>query len=161
MKVPSWFDWSTWGLAIGSNRRYEPRWYERRAYVMGLRDASRIVESQRFSEDYARDTHGEPELRARRQMGREVIQLIHAYALRVLGLPPEAQRMIEKLRKFWAYLFCGPERRHWRAMGVGDDCPICGPHPFPGIRDEGCFDPRYNCPRTSIRYPSAGDVGGY
>ena len=28
-----------------------------------------------------------------------------------------------------------------------DDCPVCGPHPFPGIRDEGCLDPKYNCPR--------------
>lgn len=83
MKVPSWFDWPAWGLAIGSNRRYEPRWYERRAYTMGLRDAARITESARFMPcDYERDDN---ELRARRQMGREVIQHIHAYALRVLG----------------------------------------------------------------------------
>jgi hypothetical protein len=33
-----------------------------------------------------------------------------------------------------------------------EDCPVCGPHPSPGIRDEGCFDPRYDCPRVKLRY---------
>jgi hypothetical protein len=42
--MPKWFDWIRWSYAIGSDDRYELRWYERRAYVMGLRDAARIAE---------------------------------------------------------------------------------------------------------------------
>ena len=43
------FDWrdqlNSWKLGIGSDMRYSPRWWERRAYVMGLRDAAREAES--------------------------------------------------------------------------------------------------------------------
>lgn len=28
-------------------------------------------------------------------------------------------------------------------------CPICGLREFPGIRDEGCFNPLYQCPRLN------------
>jgi hypothetical protein len=45
MSYPKWFDWLEWNSAIGSDTRYIPRWYERRAYVMGLRDAARIAEN--------------------------------------------------------------------------------------------------------------------
>lgn len=81
-----WFTWEHWGFGIGSNSRYEPRWYERRAYVMGLRDAARIIDAHRF---IRRSDDHEEEIRARRQMGRETIQAIHAFALRVLGLPAD------------------------------------------------------------------------
>jgi hypothetical protein len=28
-----------------------------------------------------------------------------------------------------------------------DDCSVCGPNPFSGIRDEGCLLPGSGCPR--------------
>ena len=55
MTAPKWFDWPHWGLAIGSDHRYQPRWYERRAYVMGLRDAARIVERERWAATHIGD----------------------------------------------------------------------------------------------------------
>jgi hypothetical protein len=85
--APKWFDWTHWGLGLGSDTRYKPKWFERRAYVMGLRDAARIAETCRFSAGDNAKT--DTELRARRFMGREVIARIHKAATDLLGLPAD------------------------------------------------------------------------
>lgn len=83
---PVWFDWPHWGLAIGSDHRYKPRWYERRAYIMGLRDAARIAESKH----YIPREHG---LHSVLRPGvKPVIKAIHAYVLDFLGLPADNSR---------------------------------------------------------------------
>jgi hypothetical protein len=82
--VPKWFDWFHWGDAIGSHERYRPGLLERRAYVMGLRDAARIVEAGTWVE--------EPNKRPRRAEGfqnlREAIRRIHDRARHIVRLPP-------------------------------------------------------------------------
>ncbi len=42
-------------------------------------------------------------------------------------------------------------RKWWSRQKSGTACPVCGWDYSPGIRDEGCFFPEYNCPRTKIR----------
>ena len=79
---PVWFDWPCWGLAIGSDHRYKPRWYEKRAYVAGLRDAARIASSK----EYIKTPIGR---HVRRDGVRPVIKAIHAYVLDLLGLPAD------------------------------------------------------------------------
>lgn len=102
-KWPKWFDWPWWGCAIGSNERYEPRWYERRAYVMGLRDAARIAEHNRWIATKI----GETDIRFRKDRrsrqtktdtlklatGRFIIHGIHDYTRRLLGLPVDQRRL--------------------------------------------------------------------
>lgn len=80
-----WFDWPKWGLAIGSDKRYKPRWWERQAYIAGLRDAARIAEAHRF----IRPPVGHP---VERMGVTPVIKAIHAYVLDFLGLPPDPRR---------------------------------------------------------------------
>lgn len=48
MKYPKWFTWLEHWHGLGSDRRYSPRWWERRAYVAGLHDAAKLVELQRW-----------------------------------------------------------------------------------------------------------------
>ena len=101
--APKWFDWPYWGLAIGSSDRYQPRWYERRAYVMGLRDAARIVEHERWTATKIGDTDVRfvCDSRSRRPFnenlklatGRFIIHGIHNYARRFLGLHPDTRRL--------------------------------------------------------------------
>lgn len=40
------------------------------------------------------------------------------------------------------------------------DCSVCGPHPFPGIRDEGCLEHSSNCPRKAVKLDDAGVTRG-
>ena len=103
MIAPKWFDWPHWGLAIGSGKRYEPRWYERRAYVMGLRDAARIVEHERWQSTkigdtdvrFVRDVHSSrtPTENLKLATGRFIIHGIHNYARWFLGLPIDTRRL--------------------------------------------------------------------
>lgn len=84
--APTWLiDWPTWGSAIGSDQRYKPCWYERKAYAMGLRDAARIVEAQTWVEA--------PNKRPRRAVGfddlRKAIKAIHSFALDCLRGPDD------------------------------------------------------------------------
>jgi hypothetical protein len=78
---PDWFDWVDLGLALGSDRRFKPKGErERCAYVMGLRDAARIVEAQRYIKT--------PINRYIERAGcRPSVKAIHAYTLDFLGLP--------------------------------------------------------------------------
>ena len=86
--LPEWFDWLHWGLALGSDHRYKPRWYEKRAYAMGLRDAARIAEKERFIKTPT-DRY------VRRDGVRPVIKAIHAYTRKFMGLPPDARSGLE------------------------------------------------------------------
>jgi len=47
------------------------------------------------------------------------------------------------------WIVYGRNHLKWRqpAPKPSDDCPVCGPSPFVGIRDEGCLLPGSNCPR--------------
>jgi hypothetical protein len=90
--TPKWFWWTHWGLAIGSSQRYKPSWWERRAYIEGLTDAARIVESRRFAAHYGNVPQDDNELRARRSMGRESIIEIHKYVTNFLGLPNDGKQ---------------------------------------------------------------------
>lgn len=100
---PKWFDWPYWGCAIGSNERYRPRWYERRAYVMGLRDAARIVENERWAAtkigdgDYrfTQDARSHRTLNENLKLatGRFIIHGIHNYVRRFMGLPLDTRRL--------------------------------------------------------------------
>lgn len=80
-----WFHWMHWGFAIGSSDRYTPKFWERRAYTMGLRDAARIAENRRFATDTGIPSD-DPEHRARRNMGREIILAIHRHTTDTMGL---------------------------------------------------------------------------
>lgn len=95
-KVPRWFDWIHWGLGLGSDLRYKPRWYERRAYVMGLRDAARMVEDRRTEPVADQGLHGR---RLQTVKGSEhlkaAIKDIHAHARKLLGLPRDGQSGLE------------------------------------------------------------------
>jgi hypothetical protein len=85
VEPPKWFDWEHWGLGIGSDRRYKPRWRERRAYVMGLRDAAR--EAEKYTHIIT------PTQRYVRRDGViPVIKGIHAYVRDFLGLPADSRR---------------------------------------------------------------------
>ena len=85
MKRPDWFDWPHWDSAILSNDRYTPRWYERRAYIMGLRDAARIAANVEYIKT--------PTSRYVRRAGvRPVIMAVHAYVRTFLGLPSDLSR---------------------------------------------------------------------
>ena len=89
MKTLKWLDWPQWGLALGSDERYAPKWYEFRAYAMGLRDAARIVEDQRWKE-------GDIHYACRSQSyGIRYVKAIHARVLKVLGLPPDDRSGLE------------------------------------------------------------------
>jgi hypothetical protein len=77
---------------IGSDQRYKPRWWEQRAYIEGLTDAARIVESRRFVAHYGNVPQDADELRARRSMGRESIIEIHKHATNTLGLPNDGRQ---------------------------------------------------------------------
>jgi hypothetical protein len=107
---PKWFDWPWWGCAIGSDERYQPRWYERRAYVMGLRDAARIVEHERwvatkigekdirFVEAPSKLPRGLRRHRSKSETlklatGRFIIHGIHNYVRRFMGLPVDTRRL--------------------------------------------------------------------
>ena len=100
-----WFDWPHWGLALGSDHRYKPRWYERRAYVMGLRDAARIADHERWiatkigDEDvrFKFDPHTcrTPTENLKLQTGRWIVRGIHRYVLRFMGLPPDDRSGLE------------------------------------------------------------------
>jgi hypothetical protein len=91
---PRWFDWARWGLALGSDKRYKPKWWERRAYIMGIRDAARIVEHERYQPhpDKPRSrmvlTPGSSELRL-------AVRTLHAYVRNFLGLPPDHRSGLE------------------------------------------------------------------
>ncbi len=90
MKILNWLDWSHWGLALDSDERYAPKWYEFRAYAMGLRDAARIIEGERWKAgDIAVGRINLEPDRASDTFGRRYIKAIHARVLAVLGLPPE------------------------------------------------------------------------
>lgn len=83
-----WFDWPHWGLAIGSDKRYTPRWWERRAYFSGLRDAARIAESVHYIKT--------PVGRSVRRSGvRPAVKAIHAYVLDFMGLPSDDRSGLE------------------------------------------------------------------
>ena len=85
-----WMDWPHWGLAIGSDQRFKPRWWERRAYFAGLRDAARIARNLEFIQ--------RPGLHSVRRPGvRPVVKAIHAYVLDFLGLPPDPRSGLEDL----------------------------------------------------------------
>ena len=100
---PKWFDWPFWGCAIGSDERYRPRWYERRAYVMGLRDAARIAERDRWvaikiggkDERFKRDSRSGRTLNENLKLatGRFIIHGIHDYVRRFMGLPVDTRRL--------------------------------------------------------------------
>ena len=90
-KIPKWFDWPHWGLALGSDDRYKPRWYERRAYVMGLRDAARITNAHRtepVSKTRSVTVKGAEHLKA-------AVKAIHSRARWVLGLPADSRSGLE------------------------------------------------------------------
>ena len=89
-----WFDWPQYGLAIGSDRRYKPRWWERRAYFCGLRDAARIAEHIRF--DRKEGPESDP-YRATDRTARRIVRLIHAHMLEWLGFPPDDKSGLEDL----------------------------------------------------------------
>lgn len=82
---PDWFDWPSWGLAIGSDERFKPHGErERCAYVMGLRDAARIAESEHFIVT--------PIGRHVKRDGiRPAVKAIHRYVLDFLKLPAKVQ----------------------------------------------------------------------
>jgi hypothetical protein len=101
--APKWFWWTHWGLAIGSSERYKPRWYERRAYVMGLTDAARIAEHERWIATKIGDTdvrfaqdprsRRTPNENLKLATGRFIIHGIHNYTRRFLGLPIDTRRL--------------------------------------------------------------------
>lgn len=82
---PDWFDWPFWGAAIGCDERFKPKGErERIGYVMGLRDAARIVEETRHIRT--------PINRYVERAGcKPAIKAIHAYTLDFLGLPAKVQ----------------------------------------------------------------------
>lgn len=82
---PDWFDWPSWGMTIGSNQRFKPRGErERIGYVMGLRDAARIVESEHFIKT--------PIGRYVKRDGiRPAVKAIHRYVLDFLKLSAKVQ----------------------------------------------------------------------
>lgn len=88
-----WFDWPQWGLALGSDQRFKPRWWERRAYFAGLRDAARIAEQVRWREMEMEVHQSAGEVRKR--AGRAIIKAVHAYMLTVFGLPPDDKSGLE------------------------------------------------------------------
>jgi hypothetical protein len=106
-----WFDWPKWGLALGSEERYWPRWYERRAYFKGLRDAARIVDNVRWQpiKDHiaaVEAAHGDiatmdtgngpaPYRNGWRRGGRVAVKAIHAYMLNRFNLKPDDRSGLE------------------------------------------------------------------
>lgn len=43
--------------------------------------------------------------------------------------------------------------RHNAVAPPAGDCAVCGPHPFPNIRDEGCLLDDCKCPRVPEAMP--------